>query len=85
LLILGYIAVFYTAVMKREERELQRQYGESFTEYAKNVPLFLPQILPGAPVGGFSSEQYVTNREYQALLGSMLGLLALGLKMHFHW
>jgi protein-S-isoprenylcysteine O-methyltransferase Ste14 len=84
-LILGYFALFYAAVMKREETELQRQYGAAFTEYANKVPLFLPQILPGEPVGGFSSEQYVTNREYQALLGSVLGLLALTLKMHFHW
>jgi hypothetical protein len=83
-LVLGYFVVFYAAVMKREEKELQRQYGAAFTEYARKVPFFLPQILPGEPVGGFASEQYVTNREYQALLGSVLGLLALWLKMHFH-
>lgn len=82
-LILGYFAIFYAAVMKREERELRRQYGEAFMEYAKKVPLFLPQILPGEPVGGFSSAQYISNREYQALLGSLMGLLALWLKMHF--
>jgi hypothetical protein len=41
-LIVGYYAIFYPAVMRREEGELRRKHGEAFDEYAARVPLFFP-------------------------------------------
>jgi protein-S-isoprenylcysteine O-methyltransferase Ste14 len=83
-LVLGYFAVFYTAVMRREERELHRAYGSAFEEYAQAVPLFWPRLGAGAGATGgrgFSWQQYFKNREYQALIGSVAGLVLLWLRM----
>jgi protein-S-isoprenylcysteine O-methyltransferase Ste14 len=81
-LVLGYFALFYTAVMRREERELERGYGAQFREYAARVPLFWPRLRTEARQGnGFSWRQYVKNREYQALIGYAAGLALLWWKM----
>ena len=42
-LIVGYYAIFYPAVMRREEGELRRKHGQAFEEYAAQVPLFFPR------------------------------------------
>ena len=43
LVIAAYFAIFYPAVMKKEEAELHIRYGAAFDEYAKTVPLFFPK------------------------------------------
>ncbi len=86
-LIVGYYAIFYPAVMRREEGELRRKHGEAFEEYAARVPLFFPRA-PRA-IGGagaadgqlFSWDQYGRNREYQAALGFMVGVMLLVARM----
>jgi protein-S-isoprenylcysteine O-methyltransferase Ste14 len=82
-LLCGYFALFYSIVMRREERELHFHHGANFDEYARCVPLFLPRFtpasLPGSRDGGFSIAQYQKNREYRAAIGFLLllGLLLL--------
>src|SRR5438876_4510918 len=44
LLLLVYFAIFYFAVMRREERELHLRHGAFFEEYARAVPLFIPRV-----------------------------------------
>lgn len=79
-----YFAAFYSAVMKREEGELRARYGSAFEAYAARVPLFWPRWTPGQPVGeSFSWVLYFQNREYQAALGFLLGLLLLWGKMRW--
>lgn len=82
----GYLALFYPAVMRREESELQAHYGEDFQRYASGVPLFWPRF-PRAANGGraeaFSTALYRRNREYQAAIGFVLGLLVLWARMHW--
>jgi Phospholipid methyltransferase len=90
-LIVGvYFAVFYYAVIRKEEEELQKRFGATFDNYAARVPLFLPGFSggrleephPGKPrEDAFSWTQYRRNREYQALLGTIAGLAILGLRM----
>jgi protein-S-isoprenylcysteine O-methyltransferase Ste14 len=88
-LIVGYYAIFYPAVMRREEDELQRKHGEAFDKYAARVPLFFPRAprrSGEAPVGAaggqlFSWDQYGRNREYQAALGFMVGVMLLVARM----
>jgi hypothetical protein len=77
-LLLIYFAVFYYAVMRREELELRRKHGEDFDAYARAVPLFLPRWTRAANIGAaeFSMEQYRKNREWKAALGFLL-LLAI--------
>jgi protein-S-isoprenylcysteine O-methyltransferase Ste14 len=83
MILCSYFALFYSIVMRREEKELRQRYGAAFGEYARAVPLFLPRVtaakLSGGGTEAFSFEQYKKNREYQAAFGFllMIGLLLL--------
>ncbi len=80
ILLLGYFAVFYSVVMRKEEGELRFHHGAAFDEYAKAVPLFFPRLTAAKLRQGvehaFSIAQYKKNREYRAAIGFLL-LLAL--------
>lgn len=80
-LLLLYFGIFYSIVMRREEKELHLKHGTVFEDYARTVPLFLPRLrparLPGASSGGFSFAQYKKNHEWQATLGFVLLIAAL--------
>ena len=83
-IVIGYFALFYSAVMRNEERDLRARYGAAFDEYAAHVPLFFPRITTAREVASrkaFSWPQYRRNREYQALLGTILGLGVVCLRM----
>jgi protein-S-isoprenylcysteine O-methyltransferase Ste14 len=88
-LVTAYFVVFYSAVMRNEEADLRASFGAPFDEYAARVPLFFPRLigagyassLEGKPTGNFSWEQYRRNREYQALIGMLAGLVALWLRI----
>ena len=79
LILFGYFALFYSIVMRREERELFQHHGQAFQEYARTVPLFFPRLTPAKGntenAGAFSLEQYKKNREYRAPFGFLLLLL----------
>lgn len=82
----GYLALFYPAVMKREEAELQAHYGEDFQKYASSVPLFWPRRRRSgrsSNAEGFSAQLYRKNREYQAAIGFVVGLLVLWARMRW--
>lgn len=89
LVIAVYFAIFYPAVMKKEEAELHIRYGAAFDDYAKKVPLFSPKpprltVEPGtasSTSAGFSFEQYRRNREYQAALGVVFALALVYFRM----
>lgn len=81
-LIVGvYFALFYPAVMHREERELHAGYGAAFNDYQRKVPLFFPRLTPaqfsGVAAGKFSWAQYRRNREHQAAMGLFLAIALL--------
>jgi protein-S-isoprenylcysteine O-methyltransferase Ste14 len=82
-----YFAVFYSMVMRREERELHLRHGESFEEYARTVPLFVPRLtaakLSGNSAGSFSLAQYKKNHEWEATAGFLLLLVVLYLLSRF--
>jgi protein-S-isoprenylcysteine O-methyltransferase Ste14 len=78
-ILLGYFAVVYSVVMRREEQELRQHHGVAFDEYARTVPLFLPRLTPArlvsASPGAFSFAQYRQNQEYRAAIGFLLVLI----------
>src|SRR5216684_6462894 len=39
-----YFALFYSIVMRREEKELYLRHGAAFEQYARAVPLFIPRL-----------------------------------------
>lgn len=86
-ILLSYFAIFYSMVMRREEKELHLRHGTAFEEYADAVPLFFPRLqaakLATATAGSFSWGQYKKNHEWQAAVGFLLLLAALILIWHF--
>jgi protein-S-isoprenylcysteine O-methyltransferase Ste14 len=78
-ILLSYFALFYSFVMRREERELYEHHGDAFQNYARTVPLFLPRLTPPKfsteNPAAFSFAQYKKNREYRAAIGFLLLLL----------
>jgi len=73
----------YLPVIRDEEKFLRSKFPD-FDEYARKVPRMLPRIIPaqiGEPGGGFSMELYLKHREYNALIGSVVLLVALILRM----
>jgi protein-S-isoprenylcysteine O-methyltransferase Ste14 len=80
-ILFAYFAIFYSFVMRREERELCSRHGAAFDEYASAVPLFFPRLtsakLSGESSGAFSFAQYKQNHEWQAAAGFLLVLIAL--------
>jgi protein-S-isoprenylcysteine O-methyltransferase Ste14 len=81
----AYLVIFYPAVMRREEEELRASHGTEFEAYARQVPLFWPrwkaQRRDQAATTKFSAALYLRNREYQALIGFVLGVAVLCAKM----
>ena len=79
LILLCYFALFYSFVMRSEERELYQHHGDAFQEYARTVPLFLPRLtlakFSTESSSAFSFVQYKKNREYRAAIGFLLLLL----------
>jgi Phospholipid methyltransferase len=89
LLVVAYFGIFYYAVMRNEEEDLHRRFGAAFDAYAARVPLFFPWFAR-ADASSFGSEsgeqqfswaQYLHNREYKALMGTLAGLCVLFLRM----
>ncbi len=80
-----YFAVFYPAVVRREEQELRSLYGSAFDGYAARVPLFWPRRTGSRAAGSqrFSWAVYRRNREYRAALGFLAGMALLWLRMRW--
>ena len=82
-----FIALFlgiYLPVMRVEAEDLQRMFGEKYTDYARAVPLFFPRIMTKASSDAkFDKTLYLRYREYRAALGSLLAWLILAFKAYF--
>lgn len=72
----------YGPVMRREEAGLREQYGQKYEAYAAAVPLFFPR---GRSVEAhdekFQWRRYHRNREYEAAIGYIAGILFLTLRI----
>jgi protein-S-isoprenylcysteine O-methyltransferase Ste14 len=81
----AYFGIFYYFVMRNEEQDLRRLFGAAFDEYAARVPLFFPSLAAhgdGAGAIVFSWAQYKRNREYRALIGTLLGIAGMCVRMY---
>jgi protein-S-isoprenylcysteine O-methyltransferase Ste14 len=68
----------YLPVMRREERNLRKHFGRKFDDYAGAVPLFFPHQKPLKPSPTkFEWTRYRKNREYEAALGYLAGVVFL--------
>lgn len=84
----AYFAIFYYAVMRNEEEDLRKRFGGTLDEYAARVPLFFPALTARSTGGGaasFSWAQYSRNREYQAFIGTLLGIGVMWVRMYVRY
>jgi protein-S-isoprenylcysteine O-methyltransferase Ste14 len=82
LLLAAYLAIFYPAVIRREQTELQATYGDAFVKYASQVPAFWPRLTPAlASTERFSWPLYRQNREYEAAIGVAVAMAVLWMLM----
>jgi protein-S-isoprenylcysteine O-methyltransferase Ste14 len=69
----GVVFVFiYLPAIELEEQHLRRLFPD-FADYARRVPALWPTLNPVQQPQRFRWELYVRNREYQALIGFVLG------------
>ena len=61
--------IVYPGVIRKEERHLEGLFGEEFGRFRSRIPPFFPRRLDPRLFEGFSLEQYLSNREYNALAG----------------
>jgi protein-S-isoprenylcysteine O-methyltransferase Ste14 len=79
-IIILFLAI-YLPVIRSEESYL-RSVFDDFDDYARRVPRLLPRLrADGTASGSFSRQLYLKHREYNALVGSLLMMLALALKL----
>ncbi|MGA3210958.1 MAG: isoprenylcysteine carboxylmethyltransferase family protein [Terriglobales bacterium] len=79
--LLAFFLLIYFPVIKAEERFLRSRFPE-FDAYAQQVPRFGIRLNPSSNRSGqFSSKLYRQHREYNALIGAVLMMVALAVKM----
>ena len=82
-----FAAVFvfiYLPAIELEEQHLRKLFPE-YATYAAHVPALWPTLAPIRKPARFRWEMYVRNREYQALIGFVLGACLLAAKLWVHW
>jgi protein-S-isoprenylcysteine O-methyltransferase Ste14 len=69
----GVVFVFiYLPAIELEEQHLRRLFPD-FADYARRVPALWPTLHPVQRPQRFRWELYIRNREYQALIGFLVG------------
>ena len=74
-----FIAI-YVPVIRSEEAFLRSRFPD-FESYARRVPRLLPRWSGESLTANFSYLLYLKHREYNALLGAVLMMLAITVKM----
>lgn len=88
-LALLFVALFlgiYFPVMRVEASTLIKLFGESYRQYAREVPLFLPRLTGyrnDVNEHRFNTQLYLRYREYRAGLGLLIGWGVLVLKSYY--
>jgi len=72
----GVFLLIYLPAIELEEQHLRKLFPE-FAYYAQRVPALWPTLHPLEKPQHFRWELYVRNREYQALIGFLLGAVFL--------
>lgn len=75
----------YFPVMRVESATLGELFGESFHDYSRGVPLFLPRVTPyrSERNTSFDGSLYMRYREYRAAYGLLVAWGLLILKAYF--
>ena len=71
------LMVLFVSTVRSEERMLAYVFGPSWDEYVKSTPRFIPRRLTATTPGNWKLQQWIKNREYEAVSAACLGLVAL--------
>lgn len=79
----AYFLAFYPPAIKEERERMKRLFPRQYEEYKKRVPLFFPSLTPFSTGHSlkFSRALYLKNREYRALIGSLVAYSLLVAKL----
>lgn len=84
-LILAFVVLFYVlyvSVIDEEEKTLKSRFGDSYLEYSRNVPAFVPHFGKRGPqTGHFTWALVRQHREHQTWFGIVGGICLLAAKM----
>ena len=78
LLVIGFFALVYAPTMERERANIRNRFPDTYDEYSRNVPQFVPRPTPWrsaelvAGEGGFSGALYMKHGEWKAGLTYVL-------------
>jgi protein-S-isoprenylcysteine O-methyltransferase Ste14 len=75
--VLGPMLALYVYRTLLEERNLAAHFGKRWDQYAKAVPRFIPRRWPKISFATWRLDQWLKNREYNAVAAVSLGLIAL--------
>jgi protein-S-isoprenylcysteine O-methyltransferase Ste14 len=79
-LLIVLFVVIYVPVIRSEEEYLRATFPD-FDSYATRVPRLLPRWSGESLIRDFSRQRYLKHREYNALIGAALMILAITMKM----
>ncbi|MFC2156776.1 methyltransferase family protein [Acidobacteriota bacterium] len=78
-----YFIMFYPTVISMEKDRMKKLFPDEYAHYSKLVPLFFPRLIP-ARIGSshtFAWNLYIHNKEYRALIGTVIFFVILILRM----
>lgn len=74
--VLGPMLALYIYRTLLEERTLSAEFGDQWDQYAKTVPRFIPRRWPKNSFATWKLDQWLRNREYNAVSAVFVGLVA---------
>jgi protein-S-isoprenylcysteine O-methyltransferase Ste14 len=74
--VLGPMLALYIYRTLLEERTLYAEFGDQWDQYAKAVPRFIPRRWPKNSFATWKLDQWLRNREYNAVSAVFVGLAA---------
>lgn len=75
----GPMACLYRLQVMFEEQRLARLFPTEWPEYSASTPRFFPRSLPPSMFAGWTQYEWLRNREYRAVIASILGVVAVWL------
>jgi len=78
------LLLIYLPKVRSEERGLASRFPDAWSRYSTQTPRFLPRSIAWPRLAGWRFTQWRRSREYNAVLATMVGLLALKFLHEFH-
>ncbi|MBL8148902.1 MAG: isoprenylcysteine carboxylmethyltransferase family protein [Blastocatellia bacterium] len=82
--ILFFLTVYWS-VMRTEAEHMKHLFGDKYTRYAEDVPLFWPSLKPwpASVKAEFDPALYFRYREYRALIGMLAAIAFLAVRVYW--